>query len=282
MSKQQASQRKPLRGVKWIAGPFALAGVLGWIVIGHGPAPASALKPVALHEEPAPAHDGYAASALGPAPKQDLSKAAQASAVREVERIARERNRAGEQDRKAFQADGWEIVKTDAPEPRLLALDPALLTDREDDLRVQLASTVAAPQQAPNLSEIARRGSKPETRTAAVEALGRIGGRESQRELLGLLTNAGLEAEDPARRAITPLLRPANLREPFASELARLLDSSKLTAVERKQLAFTLALVGLRDGTELPAETLQALSSSSRDLLQSMVALATQSNPISP
>src|SRR5437762_1100876 len=81
---------------------------------------------------------------------------------------------------------------------------------------------------------------------AAVEALGRIGTREAQSELLALL--AGLPEEDEARRVIVPLLRPSGLDDEFAARLAAHLDGPVLTATEKKQLAFTLALIGLRDG----------------------------------
>jgi hypothetical protein len=217
----------------------------------------------------------YAASSIGAAVRQDLSRAARISAARQAEAAVRERNQAGRQDRAAFEKDGWEMVRAPAPEPMLTSLDASALDGREDDLRVQIASTVAAPEQAGRLAEIARRARKPETRTAAVEALGRIGAPEAQRALFALLTDAGFEADDPARRAIAPLLRPADLDEPYAAELAAQLDSRKLTPVERKQIAFTLSLLSLRDGTELP-ETLKSLSPGARELLQSMRALATQ------
>lgn len=255
------------KALKWVVGPAALAAVLAWIASGEAATAAS----------PAPsALPAYAASSIGAAVRQDLSRAAQASAAHETERIVRERNQPGQRERASFQADGWELVKAPPPEPGLTSLDPALLDGREDDLRVQIASTVAAPEQAGRLAAIARGARKPETRTAAVEALGRIGGPEAQHELFALLTDAGFEAEDPARRAIAPLLRPAELGEPYAADLAAQLDSARLTAAERKQIAFTLALVGLRDGTELPPAIVKSLSPGARELLQSMRALATQ------
>lgn len=278
---QQPTPSGLVRGLKWIAGPAALLAVLGWMV-GFGQAAATSRAPADL----SPAADApavpYLASTLGPAPQQDLSRAAQGSALRESQRIAAERNQAGEQDKKAFRADGWELVKTDAPDARLVGLDPALLDGREDDLRVQITSTVAAPAQAGKLADIARRAREPQTRTAAVEALGRIGGAEAQRALMGLLSDGGFAADDPGRRAIAPLLRPSELHEPYAAELAAKLDAERLTPVERKQIAFTLALIGLRDGTKLPAATLASLSPTARALLDSMTALATQSNPIVP
>ena len=43
-------------------------------------------------------------------------------------------------------------------------------------------------------------------------------------------------------------LRPSGLDDELAGRLAAQLDGETLTAVEKKQLAFTLALLGLRDG----------------------------------
>ena len=53
-----------------------------------------------------------------------------------------------------------------------------------------------------------------------------------------------------------------------------LLDDSGLNAVERKQIAFTLSLVGLRDQSQLPSGVLEQLSSSARSLLAQTASLA--------
>ena len=273
MSKEKS---KVVGTLKWIGGPVLLLAALGWMV-GFGQASATA-RPAQDDADQAVRRASIAGMAAG----QDSSPAAKASSLRDVQRVVAERNQAGEADKKAFRDDGWELVKTDAPDARLVDFDPKLLDGREDELRVQLASTVAAPAQAGKLAEIARRARLPETRIAAVEGLGRIGGEAAQRELLGLLTAPPLDAGDPARRVVAPLLRPAELSDPFAGELAAHLDSDKLTAVERKQLAFTLALVGLRDGTQLPDATLSSLSPAARDLLASMMALASRSSSLAP
>jgi hypothetical protein len=285
MPKPHASEKKKLpallRGLRWVMGPVLLVAVLGWIA-GNGRASATSRAPeapAASHAEPA-TDAPQAASALGPAQVQDLSPAARADLLRETERIVAERNRDSQKERAAFAADGWDMVRTDAPDHALVGLDPALLAGREDELRVQIASTVAGPEQAGKLAEIARRAKSEQTRTLAVEALGRIGAPQAQKELFGLLTEGGFDGQDPARRAIAPLLHPKELDEPYAAQLAAQLDSQKLTPVERKQIAFTLALVGLRDGTQLPAPVLEQLSASSRELLASMTALASQSNPL--
>src|SRR5207237_67588 len=122
-------------------------------------------------------------------------------------------------DRAAFAADGWEKVSAPPPDARVLALDPQLVDGREDELHAQIASTVAAPADADKLAEIARKAHEPRTRTAAVEAIGRIGGPQAQKALFDLFKQGGLDQEDPARRAIAPLLRPAELHDPYAAEL---------------------------------------------------------------
>jgi len=268
------------KALRWVAGPAALLGLLAWVSGGPGPAKATSRPDVAATPEAAPS---FAASALGSVPKADLSPAARLAALADTRRIVEERNREAAKDRAAFAADGWQMVRAEAPDARVVSLDPALLGEgRETDLRVQIASTVGSPAQAGKLADIARRAREEETRVAAVEALGRIAGAEAQRSLYDLLVEGGLDAEDPARRAIAPLLRPTDLDDPYAARLAAQLDSDKLTAVERKQIAFTLALVGLRDGMELPPATLASLSPRARELVAAMTALATQSNPASP
>jgi len=128
---------------------------------------------------------------------------------------------------------------------------------------------VPAPELAPRLRRIALAAHETATRVAAVEALGRIGTHEAQTELLALLPE--LPSDDEARRQIVPLLRPRSLDDELATRLAAQLDGTALTAVEKRQLAFTLALVGLRDGMRLPEH---AVSPSARQLIEQMTALA--------
>jgi HEAT repeat protein len=195
--------------------------------------------------------------------------AAREAAGRSVAETVAARNQASAAQAEAFRKAGWTMVATPAPDPRLLALDPSLLPGREDELRVQIASTVPSPELAPRLRRIALEAHEPATRVAAVEALGRIGTPDAQAELLALLPQ--LPEEDAARRQIVPLLRPSGLDDPRATQLASLLDAPALTPAEKKQLAFTLALVGLRDGMKLPDG---AVSPAAKQLIDQMTALA--------
>src|SRR5262249_39605411 len=117
-----------------------------------------------------------------------------------VEATVQKRNRESGRDTEAFTRAGWTMVGEAPPDPRPTAPDPALLQGRERELRVQMASTVATPELAPRLGQIARDAHDPATRVAAVEALGRIGTREAQSQLLGLLPT--LPADDDARRQL--------------------------------------------------------------------------------
>jgi hypothetical protein len=170
---------------------------------------------------------------------------------RGVEATVAARNEETAREAEAFRRAGWKMVATPPPDPKVVALDPALLDGREHELRVQIATTVAPPELAPRLRRIAREAREAETRTAAVEALGRIGTAQAQAELLALLPE--LAAGDEARKVIVPLLRPARLSDELARKLAGLLDGNTLTDVEKRQVAFTLALLELRDGGKLPA-----------------------------
>lgn len=227
------------------------------------PPPASSAAP----PSPAPSHATSAAPSLSPA---------RAPAPRSPSAIAAEvaeKNRPAAAEQKAFAADGWRMVDAPPPDPRLTAYDPALVRGREAELRGQLASTTAAPEHVGNLREIAAdRGAEESTRTLAVEALGRVRGDEAQEALLSLLET--LPSDDPVRRHVVPLLRPAALDDPRAAQLAARLDARASTPVERQQLAFTLALVGLRDGSALPRPVLDGLSPDARALLERMTTLA--------
>ncbi len=188
---------------------------------------------------------------------------------RGVEATVAARNRDNERQADAFARAGWKMVATTPPDARLLALDPTLVDGREGELRVQIASTVPAPALAPRLAQIARVAHEPATRVAAVEALGRLGTHAAQAELLALLPT--LPADDDARRQIVPLLRPDGLDDDLARRLAALLDGEAVTAAEKQQLAFTLALVGLRDGMKLPDGV---VSPAGQRLIDQMTALA--------
>jgi len=188
---------------------------------------------------------------------------------RAVEATVAKRNRQSARESEAFARAGWTMVAEPPPDSRLTSLDPTLVDGRERELRVQIASTVPAPELAPRLARIVRAAHEPATRVAAVEALGRIGTHEAQAELLALLPE--LPADDEARRQIVPLLRPNGLDDELAARLAAQLDGATLTPIEKKQLAFTLALVGLRDGMKLPDG---AVSPAAKQLIDQMTALA--------
>ncbi len=241
----------------------------GWWIVGGVSALAlvwcCVRSPVSVGDAGKAGSAGGIDSAPG-APASTEVSGAQRSAV---EATVAARNRDNARNTDAFARAGWAMVATPPPDPRLTALDPKLVDGRERELRVQIASTVAAPELAPRLAAIARTAHEPATRVAAVEALGRIGTHEAQTELLSLLPS--LPADDDARRQIVPLLRPNGLDDEFAARLAAQLDGAALSATEKQQLAFTLALVGLRDGMKLPDG---AASPAAKQLIDRMTALA--------
>jgi thioredoxin-like negative regulator of GroEL len=192
-----------------------------------------------------------------------------------VEKFVRQKNEESARDRSAFTQAGWQFVQTTPPDPKLLAYDPSLLRGGEEELRFQISSTTARAADAANLAAVARDAQDPQTQIAAIDALGRIHDGGAQDQLLQLLD--ALPPASEARRQIAPLLHPADLNDPRAAKLALLLDSPSLDPVERKQIAFTLALVGLRDGTTLPSGL--KLSQDSQRLIASMTQLASLRSP---
>jgi len=195
----------------------------------------------------------------------------------DVQRIVAERNRAAKKDEDAFRADGWQMVVTDPPDHRVTSFDPALIArGREEDLRHQLVTTVPAAGDVRNVARIAVEASDQRTRFAAVDALAHSRADEAQAALIDLLIGGQLDADDFVRRQIAPLLRPRDLDDPIALRMAALLDDPRLTAVERRQIAFTLGLVSIRAGMTLPEATLASLSPDARARLDEARALATQ------
>ena len=137
---------------------------------------------------------------------------------------------------------------------------------------MQLLSTVPSPAEAQRVAEIARLAKESATRYAAVEALGHLNAPESTAALYDLLVNGQLDPADDARGQIPGLLRPSALDDPMAAKIALLLDSPSLTMVEKQQIAFTLALLGLRDGMSLDSQL--PLSADARAMIAQATALA--------
>lgn len=255
--------RKRTPNRMWLALGLVPAGLAVWVCVRHSAADSRAAG------QSAPLLGGSGATSGGSEPAE-----ARLPSVHET--VAR-RNHEAHRDEEAFTRAGWKMVVADPPDKRLVKLDPALLDGREREVRVQIASTMATPEMAPNLARIAARAHDPMTRVDAVEALGRVGASpEAQKELLGLVDT--LPADDEARRAVVPLLRPRALDDEETPKLAALLDSPSLSPQEKQQLAFTLALVGLRDGMKVPDNV--GLSADARKLIDSMTLLAQRGSAV--
>ena len=220
-------------------------------------------------------HGGDAASARAgaPAPAPSADEVA-AKRLAAVERVVEEKNRNRRADENAFIAAGWTMTNSPPPDMQLVSYDPSLIAaGREKELRTQLASTVPPRRYAHRVAQIALLAHEPVTRESAVDALSRIHSSEAQDELIDLLTSRKLEPDDLGRRQLAALIQPPDLDDEIAAKMATLLDSDALTAVEKKQVAFTLAVVGLRDGMSLPDRVTQTMSPKALALLDDMTKL---------
>ena len=166
---------------------------------------------------------GGSISQAAPAPttaaaKQNATSGATPNAARDqarllanVENVVKLRNQESQAQRRAFEADGWEVTQGGTPpDDRLTGFDPKLLKDRESELREQLSSTTAKPEDAHNIAQIAAQAKELETRWNAVESLYRIAGEEGQKELFGLLRDGSLAQTDEARSLIAPRSAPVS------------------------------------------------------------------------
>ncbi len=205
----------------------------------------------------------------GRGPIDEQERARQLAAVQKVVQLRNQESRA---QAKAFEDAGWEVTRgTAPPDHRLVALDPSLLKGREAELREQMASTTARPEDAKNLAQIAKEAKELETRWTAVEGLYRIAGDGGQKELYELLRDGSLAQGDEARGLIAPRLQPQNLDDSYAADVARLLDNPGLSLVEKTQIATTLALIALRDGSMLNSGVLSTLSPGARALIDARI-----------
>jgi len=191
-----------------------------------------------------------------------------------VERVVAEKNRSRHADENAFIAAGWTMTSSPPPDLQLVSFDPSLIAaGREKELRTQLASTVPPRRYAHRVAQIVLFAHDPVTRESAVDALSRIHSAEAQDELIDLLTSKKLDPQDLGRRQLAALIQPSDLDDEIAAKMATLLDNDALTAVEKKQVAFTLAVVGLRDGMSLPDRVTQTMSPQALALLDDMTKL---------
>jgi hypothetical protein len=194
---------------------------------------------------------------------------------REVEAVVAAKNVEAAKQRKAFEDDGWTLVDAAPPDEALASASPELLATRERELRAQLLTAPPEKEHLGNVAFIATRAREPATRIAAVEAIARMGAGDPQRALVDIMKK--LSPSDAARRALVPILLPMSTADPFAREMAGLLDAPGLMPAEREQIAMTLSLVALREGTSLPRDIVEAMSPASRTLLERMTQLAQRS-----
>jgi hypothetical protein len=248
---------KRSRKMVFVVPASALVALAAWLLVA-GRAPA----------QPAPFTE---AKNSDPEPTGAAVQKVDANKLREVRAIVAQKNREASADREAFVKDGWEMVSVAPPDHRVVGYDPKLIdAGREHDLQMQLLSTVPSPDQARSVAEIARRAKEEKTRASAVDALGHLNAPEATQALFDLLPQ--MDANDPARSQIAALLHPTALDDPMAIKVAMLLDSSSITDLEKQQIAFTLALIGLRDGMTLDAQA--PISANARALIAQMEALA--------
>ena len=194
---------------------------------------------------------------------------------RAVDAVVAVHNARAGKDEAAFVAAGWHMGSSPPPDMRVVELDPSLISaGREAELRTQLASAVPQVRAAHRMAEIAVLAHDPDTRESAVDALSRLRTPEAREELVRLLLGGKLAPDDAGRRQLAALIQPTDLDDELAARMAGLLDADALTARERKQVAFTLALVGLRDGMTLPARVTDTMSPQALALVDSMAILA--------
>lgn len=230
--------------------------------IGAPASKAAPAAPTATNDSAAPAVDPVTGQ-TAPDPK----------VVAEVEATVKANNEAAKAEREKFVADGWTIVDgIPAPDTRLLAFDAAMLQIDPDALRVQLGSTTPNESDLSSVAKIARDAQSPELRITAIEAVGRMKSDGAQAELIALITSGAFSSDEAARLTVTPLIRPRDLDA--ASAAAALLDNGALGETEKNQIAFTLAAIGLRDGTSLPDAVLATLSANAKQRIQTMRTLA--------
>lgn len=257
--------------LRWTLPPLALLALAGWLAspqLAQGQPAGKKINFFSAGEQ----EQGGAGAVPARGPAAFPPNAAGPDRLSAVQQQVAENNAGSGRQQQEFVRAGWQLVEVPPPDASLAALDPALLGAREAELRQQMATTVAAPDRAANLSRIAREAREEPTQVAAVEALGRIASDAAQDQLVELLH--ALPDGALARREVAPLLHPRDLADPRAAQLARLLDAADLNGVEKKQIAFTLALVSLRDRSTLAPSVLAALSPDARALLASTTSLA--------
>ncbi|MCC6807683.1 MAG: hypothetical protein IT381_09685 [Deltaproteobacteria bacterium] len=203
------------------------------------------------------------------------SQAVDPAKLAEVEAQVKQSNDAAKAERDHFVAEGWTIVDgIPAPDARVLGYDAALINADPDALRTQLASTTPTSEDLPQVVKIAQIAQSPELRLNAIEALGRMHSDAAQAALVDLLASGVFGSDEAARMTAAPLVRPRDLDDSSVMASAMLLDSPLLGDVEKNQIAFTLAAIGLRDGTTLPDAVLNALSATAKQRISTMRAVA--------
>ena len=182
-------------------------------------------------------------------PASDPTQAQREQEAREVQAEVDANNALEDADKKAFVGAGWTLVNGIAPaDDALVTYAPALLSEREAELRAQLASTTPKVGDIANLLAIIHQTHSDDVRFTAIDALGRIDDDQAGAALYALLTDGTLPSDASLRGMVASLLRPDNLDADLAAQMVSALDRGDLSARVRAQIATNLAMLSLRDG----------------------------------
>ncbi len=168
-------------------------------------------------------------------------------------------NAADAADTQGFSSNGWHLVTAVQPDVALVGFDPTLIVQgRESDLRMQLATTTPKVQDIANIVTVATQSQNADVRTQAVEALGRSNASEAQAALANLVTQ--LQPGEVARERALGALHPTSLADPATQQVIGLIDDNRLSDAEQTQVAFTLALMQMREQTPIANLSVNAVT----------------------
>lgn len=178
-------------------------------------------------------------------------------------------NREAAEDTKAsaaleaeFKADGWKFVESEAPDEKLIRLDPSLLGEHERALTEQIRTNSYSAESVDSLRIIAIAAKDEETKTAATEAIGRINDPAAQSALIDIYRNS---SNRELRSQILGILRPTK-DDDVSKFLIEQIASNDNEDATKRAASFPLAISILLTGDEeMIAEIAEKLPIDSRD-----------------
>jgi len=164
--------------------------------------------------------------------------------IREEVRVSRDKEAKAAQRRRQFFADrGWSSTNSEAPDERLVSLDPSLVDSQTGALLVQLRTNSMHDSQLSNAVLIAKSSTSSELRQEVIRSLIRRNSDSSRDALIEIYRTSDV---DDDRLSILLGMHPVELSDGHSSWLLEQFNEQQLDETNRHKIAANLIVVATK------------------------------------